>query len=80
MESGLNKGVLINTALFDDKVGCYKIVNEARKVRKQLILLGGRDMMIILSNQPGRPKRPNRQIIFILFYKIIILSHPPYRT
>ena len=39
MESGLNKGVLINTALFDDKVGCYKIVNEARKVRKQLILL-----------------------------------------
>ena len=32
MESGLNKGVLINTALFEDKVGCYKIVNDARKV------------------------------------------------
>ena len=35
MESGLNKGVLINTALFDDKVGCYKIVNDARKVREE---------------------------------------------
>ena len=41
MESGLNKGVLINTALFDDKVGCYKIVNDARKVRKTAHILKG---------------------------------------